>query len=165
MSTDRLEHAEEALAKMERQAEKEEREVHKALEEAKKLHKDHKEEVEKDKEFLKDIQNLLNEVDLLRQIDESLLNDIEEVKKGQLTKHKFLNHLEQKEEKFMEIRQKIDKELEDIVVELAKEKRLTETDRRLEEAEQRLARAIAKEQRQIEENNKKIAKALEIELK
>lgn len=165
MSKDRLEHAEEALAKMEKQTEQEEREVHKALEEAKKLHKDHKEEVEKDKEFLKDIKNLLKEVDLLRKIDKSLLHDIEEVKRGQLTKHEFLHHLEQKEEKFMEIRTEIDKELEDIVVELAEEKRLTKSDRQLEEAEQRLARAIAKEQRQIEENNRKIAKALEIELK
>ncbi|EHK01531.1 hypothetical protein HRED_08081 [Candidatus Haloredivivus sp. G17] len=63
----------------------------------------------------------------------------------------------------MNVREQIHKDLEDMVVELGQERRLTQTDEEVEESEQRLAHLLNQEQQRIENTHQQVAQALEVE--
>jgi membrane-associated HD superfamily phosphohydrolase len=163
MSRERLDRAEEALMEMEKHTEKEERELSESLQEARQLHQEHMRELKEDEEFLNDIQNLVQELDVLRRIDEHLIGEIEKYESGNEPKNVFREHLQQDESRFVNVREQIHKDLEDMVVELGQERRLTQTDEEVEESEQRLAHLLNQEQQRIENTHQQVAQALEVE--
>jgi hypothetical protein len=163
MSNERLDSAEQALVEMEKHTEKEEHELSESLQEAKQLHQEHIQELKEDEEFLKDIQNLVEELDVLRRIDKHLIGEIEKYEGGNESENLFRDHLQQDESRFINIREQIHKDLEDMVVELGQEKRLTQTDGKVEKKEKRLAHLLNQEQERIENTHQQVAQALEVE--
>jgi len=148
---------------MEKHTEKEKRELSESLQEAKQLHQEHIQELKEDERFLADIQNLVEELDVLRRIDDHLIGEIEKYESGNEPKSVFRQHLNQDESKFVNVREKIHRDLEDMVVELGQERRFTQSDEEVEEKEQRLAHLLNQEQQRIENTHQQVAQALEVE--
>ena len=163
MSRERLDRAEQTLVEMEKHTEKEERELSESLQEAQQLHQEHLQELKEDEEFLTDIRNLVEELEVLRRIDEHLIDEIEKYENGKEPRNVFRKHLQQDESRFVNVREKIHRDLEDMVVELGQERRLTQTDEKVEEKEQRLAHLLNQEQQRIENTHQQVAQALEVE--
>lgn len=150
MTTKRLKAAASQLDKIGRETGEELEVLDNAIEDVELLHEDHMEEIRKDEEFINDLKTLFEEIRAIRQIESHMMAELKEYGDGNLSKKEFKEMFVKDEEKLVDIVEDVRTELEEIVMLLSEEKRLTSKDMNIEGQADNLADALIEEENRLE---------------
>lgn len=150
MTTKRLKAAASQLDKIGRETGEELEILDNAIEDVELLHEDHMEEIRKDEEFINDLKTLFEEIRAIRQIESHMMAELKEYGDGNLSKKEFKEMFVKDEEKLVDIVEDVRTELEEIVMLLSEEKRLTSKDMNIEGQADNLADALIEEENRLE---------------
>ena len=146
MGSKRLEQSVRDLEEIKEQTDVELEELGDAIHEVEELHEEHLEELERDKEFIEDMKDLYQEIRMIQKIDQHMYKIMEAYEGGEINRKAFKKRYVKDEERFMEVLQEITTELEEMIMMVSEEERLTNKDFNIEGGIEDLIRALNKEQ-------------------
>lgn len=160
MSSNRIKAAAEDIEAIDAETSEEMEELRDAIDEVEDLHEEHLEEMRRDEEFIEEMKDLYEEIETIKQIEHHMYQLLEAYDNGEIAAQEFKKRFIHDKERFVEAVGEVTTDLEEIIMLISEEERLTNKDLDREGGIEELIRALNHQEGELEDTHEHMEQVL-----